>query len=341
VEVAVKKVVIDDTDSAETQRTIREIEHQITLVSTLRHPHLLVVYGVCVSSNTELWFVMEYADKGNIREASYFYESGNSGSTRWRWKMEGASGLAYLHSHGLIHGNIKQSNILIVNVTVKLADYQTGIPLPLSDFHKKLDVFYLAQAVSAEFLPKSPSGKVQEYMISLEGICYQIATNMALQDIPPAHEVAQFYENTTIPLGIQQGDIGASDNINKDLVAETDNSTCLYGHRFGIVDAPHCRYCFVQREFGLTCVKCYASMCLRCAPKKIAAFPDIIFQRCLIPQHPHKLEPVSSHTKNGQISCSLCYSTPGRIFYCAPCTFCMCSSCIIKCVQELVKKSEI
>ncbi len=43
------------------------LKDELTISRKLRHPHVVLVYGVCVFSGTELWLVMEYADKGSIQ----------------------------------------------------------------------------------------------------------------------------------------------------------------------------------------------------------------------------------------------------------------------------------
>ncbi len=44
-------------------------EQQIELVSNMRYPHILLGYGVCRGSVTELWLVMEFADGGDFFNA--------------------------------------------------------------------------------------------------------------------------------------------------------------------------------------------------------------------------------------------------------------------------------
>jgi serine/threonine protein kinase len=45
---------------------MKSLEQEVCFASKLRHPHIVLVYGACIFSPTELWIVMEFADGGNL-----------------------------------------------------------------------------------------------------------------------------------------------------------------------------------------------------------------------------------------------------------------------------------
>lgn len=66
---------------------------------------------------------------------------------RYKYMTELASGLQYLHNHGLIHRDIKSTNIIIVDGVAKLADFGMSYMVCLSDYDltkKGTNVFTLS-----------------------------------------------------------------------------------------------------------------------------------------------------------------------------------------------------
>lgn len=88
----------------------------------LRHPNVIKLYGACNVGHS--FFVLEFARNGSVVE--FLAECGKRGERRMPWKLmhEAALGLAYLHERGIVHGNLRISNILVGSDGVaKLADF--------------------------------------------------------------------------------------------------------------------------------------------------------------------------------------------------------------------------
>ncbi len=101
-----------------------DMAREVTLLSTLRHPHLITLYGVCPKPFTGI--VMELC-KSNLKSVvtSEKYRKKlqdhicNDGSifSNLFWAREVikqiSAGIQYLHTQGIIHADIKCANILV------------------------------------------------------------------------------------------------------------------------------------------------------------------------------------------------------------------------------------
>jgi len=92
-----------------------------------RHPNVVAVVGACVSPVVCL--VLEFMPRGSLRV--YL----QSEATAWEWSpaksrmaVDAAAGLAYLHNHGIVHGDLKSDNLLVgEGGTVKLGDFGSAV----------------------------------------------------------------------------------------------------------------------------------------------------------------------------------------------------------------------
>jgi len=102
---------------------IREIE----VSSLLEHPHLLKLLAYHVDRGGRgMFLVYEYATHGSLK-----YQLEERVLTNMRGiiflAIQLADALRYLHTHGIVHGDVKPGNILFVNRVAKLGDYSTAI----------------------------------------------------------------------------------------------------------------------------------------------------------------------------------------------------------------------
>ncbi|KAF1773969.1 Annexin repeat [Phytophthora cactorum] len=82
--------------------------------------HILTFHGGSHASKPQ-FFVCEYAPYGNLRG---FLTDEKNETMMWPLFLQAAEGLKALHSHGIVHGALKCSNILVdANYTAKLADF--------------------------------------------------------------------------------------------------------------------------------------------------------------------------------------------------------------------------
>ncbi|KAJ8566561.1 hypothetical protein ON010_g6561 [Phytophthora cinnamomi] len=86
-------------------------EDEILLWQRLRHPNVIRMYGACEANPHIRFFVCEYASHGSLLER--VRASSVESPKLWKYFHDAALGLEYLHERGVVHGDLRCSNILI------------------------------------------------------------------------------------------------------------------------------------------------------------------------------------------------------------------------------------
>ena len=115
------------------QAEAAELVERWNRAATLRHPHLVRIFAAGTGTLEGLplaYFVMEYAEE-NLAEV--LRERPLSTDETRDMLRPVAEALAYLHGQGLVHGNLKPSNILAVADTVKISSETVSAGDPAAD----------------------------------------------------------------------------------------------------------------------------------------------------------------------------------------------------------------
>lgn len=120
-------------------RRIEQFMNEVEIVTRLRHKNLVTLYGCTTCHSRELLLVYEYIPRGTLADHLHGQRA-EPGALSWRCRlsiaMETAGALAYLHSLGVVHRDVKSSNILIDNgFCAKVADFGLSRLLPTDATH--------------------------------------------------------------------------------------------------------------------------------------------------------------------------------------------------------------
>jgi len=86
------------------------------------HPNIVKCYGVELFSS-EVWIVMEYCESGSLADLMKTQKATFNEEQISSVMNQTLNGLVYLQSQGIVHRDIKASNLLFSNGAVKIADF--------------------------------------------------------------------------------------------------------------------------------------------------------------------------------------------------------------------------
>uniref|UniRef100_A0A1J3DRZ1 non-specific serine/threonine protein kinase n=1 Tax=Noccaea caerulescens TaxID=107243 RepID=A0A1J3DRZ1_NOCCA len=120
-------------------KRVEQFKNEIEILKSLKHPNLVILYGCTSRHSRELLLVYEYISNGTLAEHLH----GDRAESRplcWTVRLnvaiETASALSYLHKSGIIHRDVKTTNILLdENSTVKVADFGLSRLFPMDQTH--------------------------------------------------------------------------------------------------------------------------------------------------------------------------------------------------------------
>ncbi|KAF4319771.1 hypothetical protein JM18_005666 [Phytophthora kernoviae] len=131
-DVVVKRLVFRSTGKQDREQEDKErqarrdqFRQEADLWFTLNHSNLIKLYGACYEGDNP-FFVCERATRKTLSE----YLKPENGRRRELWfrLLQAALGLEHLHEHNIVHGDLKNDNILVCEGgTAKIADFGLSI----------------------------------------------------------------------------------------------------------------------------------------------------------------------------------------------------------------------
>ncbi|XP_018439823.2 LEAF RUST 10 DISEASE-RESISTANCE LOCUS RECEPTOR-LIKE PROTEIN KINASE-like 1.2 isoform X1 [Raphanus sativus] len=131
--VAVKRLYDNNFKRAE------QFRNEVEILTGLRHPNLVSLFGCSSKQSRELLLVYEYVANGTLADHLHGPQANPSSlpwSIRLKIAVETASALKYLHASKIIHRDVKSNNILLdQNFNVKVADFGLSRLFPMDKTH--------------------------------------------------------------------------------------------------------------------------------------------------------------------------------------------------------------
>ncbi|KAI6691511.1 hypothetical protein NL676_028339 [Syzygium grande] len=108
-------------------KRVEQFMNEVEILTRLRHPNLVTLFGCTSRRSRELLLVYEYIPNGTVADHLFGKRSGTS-PIPWRIRLnmaiESADALAYFHASDVIHRDVKTNNILLDHsFRVKVADF--------------------------------------------------------------------------------------------------------------------------------------------------------------------------------------------------------------------------
>ncbi|KAJ3268432.1 hypothetical protein HDV01_002756 [Terramyces sp. JEL0728] len=134
----------------------KRVANEVEIHWQLRHSSVLELYNYFEDSEY-VYLVMEYCSNGNLYE--YLQSVGYLKEEKVRRVMEQlVEGLLYLHSNGIIHRDLKLSNLLLTDCgNLKIADFGLAVKLSDPDGEQKT-MCGTPNYISPEIVSRNPYG---------------------------------------------------------------------------------------------------------------------------------------------------------------------------------------
>ncbi|KAH7338686.1 WD40-repeat-containing domain protein [Rhizoctonia solani] len=154
-----RKSLVEQCDYKSLKRATREIHYW----SKLKHENIHRLMGVVIFMDHSLGMVSEWMDNGNLHE----YLRKNSHVDQFQLSIHVASGLAYMHTYDMVHGDLKALNVLVSsNGVAKLTDFglsamsETSLAFSTTTTSQAGSIRWMSPEILLEKSPKSKPSDV-------------------------------------------------------------------------------------------------------------------------------------------------------------------------------------
>ncbi|CAE7596075.1 unnamed protein product [Symbiodinium sp. CCMP2592] len=123
--------VLRNGDDQEDREISDELLHEIDLLSSLRHPDLVMFLGACIDPHLPIMCVTDFLPGGDLERYFMFQRKKHDVAT-WRpglrqvlqWSSAIGRALNYLHDRDVVHRDLKPLNLLLTkHLEIKVSDF--------------------------------------------------------------------------------------------------------------------------------------------------------------------------------------------------------------------------
>jgi serine/threonine protein kinase/tetratricopeptide (TPR) repeat protein len=186
--VAIKVLRPELARSLGTERFLREIR----IAASLTHPHILPVHDSGGAAADVLYYVMPYVEGESLR-SRLIREGALPMDDALRIARETADALAYAHSRGVVHRDIKPGNILLIGGHAVVADFGIATATGIGMDDETLTSPGLIIGTPAYMSPEQARGELvvdgRSDLYSLGCVLYEMLTGEPPFTGPSAHAV--------------------------------------------------------------------------------------------------------------------------------------------------------
>jgi len=152
-----REVVVKSMHDCETglnERQILTFCREAMVSTNFNHDNVVRFYGVCVAP-PHLYLVYEWCNFGNLSEVIHKRGEMLNNNMTIKFMVQAIRGLAYIHSHGYVHRDVKTENFMLKMeggaLMVKLADFGSArlVTDEMNVFHGTF--YYMAPEVLVHF----------------------------------------------------------------------------------------------------------------------------------------------------------------------------------------------